>query len=200
MSNGSEANIEKRARLFKALGHPTRLLIMNLIKNKPRHGEELALILMLNPATVSHHLSLLSDAGLLVSKKDQYYQVYSLDNQFLKKNIADMVFMAQPGIFENVKKDAYREKVLRTFLRRGRLMSIPTQRKKRQIVLERIVEEFDPENSYPERDVNIILLDFHDDVAALRRGLIEFGLMERTTNGIYTRRIENAELGLSKDI
>ena len=195
MSKTAEANIEKRARLFKALGHPTRLLILNLIKNKPRHGEELALILMLNPATISHHLSILADAGLLTSKKDQYYQVYSLDSSIHKKTIADLVFTPQTGIADNVKKDAFQEKVLGTFLRRGRLVSIPTQRKKQQIILERIVEEFEPDLPYSERDVNLILVDFHDDVAALRRGLIEFGLMERTTSGVYTRRLENVELG-----
>jgi len=34
-----EQNLEARAELFKALGHPVRLLILNLIKIKPRHGE-----------------------------------------------------------------------------------------------------------------------------------------------------------------
>ena len=187
MSSAAEANIEKRAQLFKALGHPARLLIMNLIKSKPRHGEELALILMLNPATVSHHLSIMVKAGLLKSHKEQYYQVYSLENGPLQKTIAEMIFLPQTGIAQNVEQDAYRQKVLNTFLRRGRLVSIPAQRKKRQIILEEIVEQFEPGQAYPERQVNIILLDFHDDVAALRRGLVEFGLMERTTKGVYQR-------------
>ena len=85
MSSGTKANgvtpeenLAVRAEFFKALGHPARLLILNLIRMKPRHGEELAVILHLNPATISHHLSKLTDAGLLVSRKDQYYQVYSL--------------------------------------------------------------------------------------------------------------------------
>lgn len=188
MSSTAEENIEKRSQFFKALGHPARLLIMNLIKSKPRHGEELALILMLNPATISHHLSILVKAGLLKSQKDQYYQVYSLESAHLEKTLTEMIYFPQSGIAENVEEDAYRKKVLRTFLQRGRLVNIPAQRKKRQIILEKIVEHFEPEKTYLERAVNIILLDFHDDVAALRRGLIEFGLMERTTNGIYTRK------------
>lgn len=191
MNNIAEVNLAARAQIFKALGHPTRMLILNLIKGKPRHGEELALILMLNPATISHHLSILTEAGLIQSEKDQYYQVYSLVNRNLNKTLAEMIFMPQPSIQENVKEDAYRQKVFNTFLRRGRLIGIPAQRKKRQILLEKIVEQFEPEKAYPEREVNIILLDFHDDVAALRRGLIEFGLMERTTDGIYTRRLNN---------
>ena len=187
MSTEAEANIEKRAQFFKALGHPARLLIVNLIKSKPRHGEELAMILMLNPATVSHHLSILVKAGLLQSRKEQYYQVYSLEGSHLGKTVQEMIFVPQTGLAENVEADAYRQKVLKTFLRRGRLTGIPAQRKKRQVILEQIVEQFEPEKAYPEREVNIILLDFHDDVAALRRGLVEFGLMERTTDGIYRR-------------
>ena len=191
MSRAAEENIEKRAQFFKALGHPARLLILNLIKSKPRHGEELALILMLNPATVSHHLSILSKAGLLRSQKDQYYQVFSLESNHLDKPLAEMIFVPQTGLTDNVEEDAYRKKVLDTFLRRGRLVSIPAQRKKRQIILEKIAEEFEPQKEYPEREVNILLVDYHDDVAALRRGLIEFGLMERTSDGIYTRNTEN---------
>lgn len=190
MNSAGAANIESRAQFFKALGHPTRLLIMNLIKSKPRHGEELALILMLNPATVSHHLSILVKARLLHAEKDQYYQVYSLESKSLNKSLAEILFVPQAGLPESVEEDAYRQKVLSTFLRRGRLTTIPAQRKKRQIILEKIVEQFEPEKTYPEREVNIILLDFHDDVAALRRGLIEFGLMERTTDGIYTRKLD----------
>ena len=38
------ANLEARAQFFKALGHPARLLIINLVKVKPRHTEELAAI------------------------------------------------------------------------------------------------------------------------------------------------------------
>ena len=104
-----------------------------------------------------------------------------------------MLFIPQRGIAESVEEDAYRKKVLRTFLRRGRLVNIPAQRKKRQIILEKIVEQFEPEKRYPEHEVNIILLDFHDEVATLRRGLTEFGLMERTTNGIYKRKFEMSE-------
>jgi DNA-binding transcriptional ArsR family regulator len=34
----SEENLEARAKLFKALGHPARLLILNLVEIKPRPG------------------------------------------------------------------------------------------------------------------------------------------------------------------
>lgn len=181
-----EADLEARADLFKALGHPVRLLILNLIQVKPRHGEELAMILGLNPATISHHLSLLASSGLVRSQKDQYYQTYYPVIAALQRTLADVVRPSGAGALPGVAEDAYRNKVLRTFLKRGRLVSIPAQLKKRQIVLERIAQEFEPDHDYAERDVNIVLLDFHDDVATLRRGLVEHKLMQRE-RGIYRR-------------
>ena len=182
----AEQDLETRAALFKALGHPVRLLILNLVKMRPRHTEELATILLLKPATVSFHLARLSSAGLLESKKDQYYQMYSLAGDVLRKPLSDIVFMTQPELAAEVEEDAYRSKVLHTFIRRGRLTQIPAQHKKQEIILEKLAEEFEPDRAYTEREVNQVLVEFHDDVAALRRGLVGHRLMERT-NGIYRR-------------
>jgi len=187
----AEQNLEARAQLFKALGHPTRLLIMNLVKIKPRHGEELAAILKLKPATISHHLAKLSRAGLLSSKKDQYYQIYTPNNDPLQPTLEEMVTLPQPGLPTRVEEDAYRNKVLKTFLKKGRLVSIPAQLKKRQIIYETIVEEFEPNRRYSEREVNQILVEFHDDVASLRRGLISQKLMQRQ-KGIYWRVLDHS--------
>lgn len=187
----AEENLEARADLFKALGHPVRLLILNLVKMKPRHGQELATILGLKPATISHHMSKLTEVGLLESRKDQYYQTYSLLGGVLKRTLGDVILLPQSGLTGAVEEDAYTNKVLKTFFRRGRLTQIPAQLKKRLIILEKLAEEFEPERPYPERDVNLILLEFHDDVAYLRRMLISHGFMERE-KGIY-RRVDKVD-------
>jgi len=189
MSEPSRTGLEKRSELFKALGHPVRLLILNLVHARPRHGEELALILSLNQATISHHLSLLVGVGLLTSAKDQYYQVYTLAPEVLSRSLTELIFMIQEDLPGRVEEDAYRKKVLATFMRHGRLVNIPAQLKKRQVILEKIAESFEPGQTYTERQVNLVLLDFHDDVAALRRGLVEAGLMTRV-EGIYQRKQE----------
>jgi len=181
-----EENLEARADLFKALGHPARMLMVNLIRMKPRHGEELAAILKLKPATISHHLAKLTRAGLLSPRKDQYYQVYSLVPGILDESLMDLVSLPQPGLEKEVRQDAYREKVFKTFFRQGRLASIPAQLKKRQVILERLVEEFEPARDYEETEVNRILIEFHEDVASLRREMISFKLMSRN-RGIYRR-------------
>jgi ArsR family transcriptional regulator len=182
----AEENLEARAELLKVLGHPARLLILNLLRTGPRHGEELAAILRLNQATISHHLSRLADVRLVTSERSQYYQTYSLVAGQLERNLDELVFLPQPGVSARVEEDAYRAKVLKTFFRRGRLMRLPAQLKKRQVILEKLAQEFDPGRDYPEREVNQILVDFHDDVASLRRELVGLGFMERK-RGIYRR-------------
>ncbi|MDP9356578.1 MAG: DUF2087 domain-containing protein, partial [Chloroflexota bacterium] len=43
---------------------------------------------------------------------------------------------------------------------------------------------FEPGREYPEKEVNAILRSAHEDVATLRRDLVDFGFMVRA-NGIY---------------
>ena len=77
--------------------------------------------------------------------------------------------------------------MVRTFVGpSGRLRSMPRPGRKRQIVLEHVVTVFEPGARYPEVEVNAILRAFHDDVAALRRYLVEAELLERA-DGIYWR-------------
>lgn len=181
-----EDNLTTRAELFKALGHPARLLIMNLVRDKPRHGQELAAILNLDPATISHHLSKLTAVGLLKSQKDQYYQMFSLANGLLQKSLDEVIRLPQLGLDNAVKQDAYKQKVLRTFIKHGRLVQIPAQQKKRLVVLEQILSEFEPDRDYSEKEVNMIILEYHEDVATLRREMIMHDLMTRD-KGIYRR-------------
>jgi len=75
---------------------------------------------------------------------------------------------------------------LRNFVRDGRLQQIPSSRGKRLVVLDWLVARFDPGKTYPERDVNLLLGMAHADVAALRRYLIDEGMLERR-DGFYWR-------------
>ncbi|MGH2752688.1 MAG: DUF2087 domain-containing protein [Actinomycetota bacterium] len=65
-------------------------------------------------------------------------------------------------------------------------MSIPVQHSKRAIVLDHLAQDFEPGKRYPEKEVNSILGRYHDDVAALRRYLVDEGFMEREA-GVYWR-------------
>ena len=77
-------------------------------------------------------------------------------------------------------------KVLRTFLRDGRLVRVPTKRAQRLVVLDRLAQEFAVGVRYTERQVNARLRPFHDDVAALRRYLVDEDFLDRAS-GEYWR-------------
>ncbi|MEY2418871.1 MAG: hypothetical protein QOG90_1551, partial [Actinomycetota bacterium] len=61
--------------------------------------------------------------------------------------------------------------------------AIPAKRGKRIPVLSRLAQEFEPGVYYSEAEVNAALREFHPDVAALRRYLVEEGFMDRTPGG-----------------
>lgn len=76
--------------------------------------------------------------------------------------------------------------VLSRFFERDRLRAIPAVRAKRLVVLERIVQEFEPGRRYAEREVDRRMQLFHPDHASLRRYLVDEGLMTRA-DGSYWR-------------
>ena len=77
-------------------------------------------------------------------------------------------------------------KVLRAFVRDGRLSSIPTSRTKRLVVLDMLAQEFEPGERYSEAMVNLMLGKWYADTAALRRYLVDEGFLDRDA-GQYWR-------------
>ena len=87
---------------------------------------------------------------------------------------------------EPLSDDPAQDAVLSAFVRNGRLTSIPAQRSKRLVVLDHLVRVFEAGVRYPEREVNALLAVWHPDVAALRRYLVDEGLLTREA-GVYWR-------------
>lgn len=63
---------------------------------------------------------------------------------------------------------------------------MPAKRSRRLVVLDRVAQVFEPGRRYPEHEVNVMLQAFYDDYAALRRYLVDEGLMSRE-DGQYWR-------------
>ena len=87
---------------------------------------------------------------------------------------------------EPLSEDPAESAVLAAFVRDGRLVSIPAQQSKRRVVLEHLVRVFEVGVRYPEREVNALLAVWHPDTAALRRYLVDEGLLSRAA-GLYWR-------------
>ncbi len=78
----------------------------------------------------------------------------------------------------------YARKVLRIYLDpEGRIKQFPAQQKKLRILLDHVVQSFEPGVRYSEKRVKEILLRFNEDTARLRRALVDFGFMKREGGG-----------------
>jgi biotin operon repressor len=179
---------EQLLTFFKAMADANRLKIIGLLSQHPYSVEQLAALLNLRPPTVSHHLKLLSEAGLVSARAESYYNLYQLESGVLEQIARRLSTQDQlPSMAAEVDLEAYDRKILRDILQPdGRLKVIPAQRKKREVVLKHILKAFQPEVHYTEKQVNEALSRFHEDTATLRRELVAYKLMTRTA-GEYWR-------------
>jgi biotin operon repressor len=170
---------------LKVIADETRLRILGSLASAPRTGKELASELDLTPPTISHHMRKLTEAGIVVASSDAQRQWYRLNSEFLSetKKVPLKGANAPEREPEN-EEERFRSKVLRDFFVGDRLKEIPAQRKRRVIVLQHVVERFAPDRTYSEREVNDLLRPVHEDVATLRRELVDYGFLQRD-RGIY---------------
>ncbi|MGO1581486.1 MAG: autorepressor SdpR family transcription factor [Peptoniphilaceae bacterium] len=64
---------------FKALSDENRRKILNMLKSGPLSAGEIAEKFNMTNATVSYHLSILKDSGLIVSNRDKNFIYYELN-------------------------------------------------------------------------------------------------------------------------
>lgn len=75
------------------------------------------------------------------------------------------------------------------FTASGELTTIPSKAKKKIICLQHIAKNFKLGRIYREVEVNTVLQRIYEDHVSIRRALIEYGLMTRTSDGAsYTRK------------
>jgi len=171
---------ENALKIFKCLSDTSRLNIIQSLTRGEMYTELLAERLELTPPTVSFHMKKLEDAGLVVSRKEQYYTVYSLNRDVLEKTIFETAISAPEQIDEQQRREeVYRQKVIKAFFEYGKLRAIPVQRKKKLICYELIAERFEPGRVYEEQEVNAIISHFYEDYCTIRRDLIGEGIFRR---------------------
>jgi len=79
MANPSKQVLEARAEVFKALGHPTRLAIVDMLADGERCVCEINAHIGADMSTVSRHLSVLRNVGILSSDKRGNQVFYRLE-------------------------------------------------------------------------------------------------------------------------
>ncbi|MCD6181665.1 MAG: winged helix-turn-helix transcriptional regulator [Candidatus Cloacimonetes bacterium] len=72
--------MDEYLKVFKALGDKTRLRIVLMLKVKPMCVCEIREIIGTSMSTISNHLKILKEAGIINSQKEDRYINYRLDN------------------------------------------------------------------------------------------------------------------------
>jgi hypothetical protein len=185
----SDPQIAPLLAAFSVLADESRLRIIGLIAGRAHSVEELAALLALKEPTVSHHLNRLKGLDLVSMQRVGTTHLYRLNAEALRA-VQKQVFALGTPQAVAVAPEAYEDKVLAAFFDGERLVSIPSSRKKRLVVLKRLIGGFVEGTAYPEAEVNAVLKRAHEDVATLRREFIINHMMERA-DGVYRRLPED---------
>lgn len=183
----TDSEFQSLLSFFKALGNESRLRIVGVLAQGETSVSDLATLVELKEPTVSHHLSKLTQVGLVSMRVDGTTHLYRLDNQRLEE-LSKKIYTSEgmQVISSQINESTYERKVLRAFTDGSKLLQIPASRKKRRVILEWLLRDFEYDRKYPEAEVNELLLQHHWDSATLRREFIMNELMARKS-GIYWR-------------
>jgi DNA-binding transcriptional ArsR family regulator len=78
---------QAKAELFRTLGHPVRVRVLELLQNGPRPVRDLLADIDVEPSNLSQQLAVLRRAGLVSSARDNALVVYALSTP----DVADLL-------------------------------------------------------------------------------------------------------------
>ena len=167
--------MEEKLKLLKLIADETRIEILNILMREDSYVEKIACDLSLTPATICYHLKKMEAAGIVKTSRSQFYIIYSLNKDIFEKSLGELIRKDDTADVE----EKYKKEVIAHFFKYGKLTQIPSQRKKREIVLAEIAKSFEKGRDYGEKEVNEIIHLFHEDHCTIRREMIACGIMER---------------------
>jgi len=171
---------------FKAMANESRLRIVGLLSARERSVQELARALSLTEPTVSHHLQVLKEIGLVTVRAEGVVRWHALNADMLSQLNRSLL---EPGTVSSLapRKGDADSRVLSAFLdAESRIKSIPASRRKRYVILKWLVRKFEEGRRYPESSINETIQRHHWDSATLRRELIGHRMMAREKS-VYWR-------------
>ena len=170
----------------KAMASAERLRIVGILACGRATQSEIAEQLGMPIRDVFNHLAFLAEVGVI----NETDGVYDLDEKAIESFARGQFEGKRPSYQVRQEEPEDVRKVLKSFLNAdGSLKQIPPMGNKLLIILNFIVDAFAFDTNYTEKEVNTILRRFHVDTAALRRYLVDNGLMARESDGTrYWRR------------
>src|SRR5258706_634622 len=172
----------------KAMASADRLRIVGLLSQGSKRAVEIADALGTHPSEVTRHLEQLTASSVVYEAEG----VYVLDEKAIE-SLARGQFEGKRPVYEakSEKQDDVR-KVLKAYLNAdGTLKQIPPQGNKLMIILNFILDAFDFDANYTEKEVNTILRRFHVDTAAVARYLAVHALLGSEGDGTRYWRVRN---------
>jgi len=171
----------------KAMASAERLRIIGVLVRGRATQSEIAEQLGMPVRDVFNHLSFLAEVGVV----NETGGIYDLDEKAIESFARGEFEGKRPSYESNQEEPEDVRKVLKNFLNAdGSLKQIPPMGNKLLIVLNFIVDAFAYDTNYTEKEVNTILRRFHLDTAALRRYLVDNGLMARESDGTKYWRVK----------
>ena len=162
---------------------PARLRVAGVLTDTTLTVDEIAAATRLDRRRVLEAIGDLRRADLVRGDGDGY-RLPSVALRSLAEQLADESLPMDPAIGYGMSENE--GLVLARYFSGRTLVELPAQRAKRLIVLERLALEFDLGRHYSENEVNAVLHPFHDDVATVRRHLVDEGFLDRA-GGQYWR-------------
>ena len=171
----------------KAMASAERLRVIGVLVRGRLTQAQIAEQLHLPVQDVFNHLSFLTHVGV-VSEMDGLYE---LDEKSIESLARGQFEGKRPSYVPKDDQEEDARKVLKNFLNPdGTLKQLPPMGNKLLIILNFIVDAFEFDTDYPEKEVNTILRRFHVDTAALRRYLVDYRLMARESDGTRYWRVK----------
>lgn len=181
--------MNKMLDFVKAMSNPDRLRIIGLLSQESATRAEIAERLKLSPKDSLTHLGFLEHVGAVT----QTDGVFTLNNDKLAVLAKEKLAEARPSYIPAEHLDEKSKKVLKAYLNAdGSIKQIPAP-PKLQVILSYLVEFFEFDQNYTEREVNTILRRFNEDTAGLRRDLVDAGMLARESDGSRYWRVKAGE-------
>lgn len=171
----------------KAMSDPVRLQIIGLLSKGTATREEVAARFNLSPKDSLTHLGMLEFVGA-ISQKDG---VYSLNDERLAVMAKEKLSEQRPAYVPDEALDEKSKKVLRAHLNAdGSIKQVPLQPAKLRPILDYLIQFFEFDVTYTEKEINVVIRRFNEDTAGLRRDLVDAGLLARESDGSKYWRVK----------
>jgi hypothetical protein len=136
-----------------------------------------------DPKFLLRHLDILEQANLVVVSATDGVKLYRFNTKSIE-SIARQQFKKhrQDKSFTNLSDDQM--KLVSSYIQAdGSLKMIPSQTKKIKIILDYLVNAFEFDVSYSEKEINEILKSYNPDTSMLRRYLVDYKYLQRERDG-----------------